>query len=178
MASQSQLINPRKKLYQELLIVGVGILLLGSITVTLGYYMQSRADSITKKRLVAITKTTQMVVLSQLVGEYARVAPYMGKLQSILPKQEDIIDFDRTMTDLAKKQQVGFGFTFGGASAASASTAGWIDFTITLQGSLTNITNYLDSLAKLPYFVSFPSVDMSIQGEQYSMRLNGKVFVQ
>lgn len=170
------IVDPKKALNRELITVGIGILILGSIILFLGYRVSATAEAINAMRVDATTKTAKLGTLSKLERQYAIVSPYIPKLQSVLPKRDEMITFDRTLIALAAQQGVGFGFSFGGETAADATNAGSVRFTITLQGALADVTNYLDALHKLPYFIEFPEIDTAISGGQYSMRLDGRVF--
>jgi hypothetical protein len=176
--TETLLINPRKRLNRELIIVAIGIVALGSTAIILGYQIHQRANAIANQRLTAAVKTAQLEILSKLTTQFAAAEPYLPKLQNILPRRDEMIGFDRNLIALAKERKVGFGFSFGGETPSSAGSAGWISFTITLQGSLDDITGYLDALNKLPYFIEFPGVDMGIRGGQYSTQLSGRVFTQ
>lgn len=169
-------VNLKKALNREFIIIGVCSFVLGSTVLILGYQIKANTDAIRQMRTSAVTKTVQLVTASRLERQYALALPYIPKLQDVLPKRDEMINFDRTLIALAKKQGVGFGFSFGGESPASPTSAGSVNFTITLQGSFADVTNYIDALQKLPYFIEFPGVDMSINGGQYSMRLDGRVF--
>ena len=173
------LANPRKKLRQEILVAGIGFVLLFALVAFLGFAVQQRAMEIHDMRVAAVTKAEQVRITAELSRQNKEAEPFVNRLRNILPERDALIVFDQDLEGVADRVGLsGFGFQLRGESAAGASGVGSLDFSLALSGSFDEIVQYLNEMRELNYIIQFPGVSMEKRGNQFFAQLSGKVFLR
>lgn len=101
------------------------------------------------------------------------------KISKLLPPPDKLINFSGKINDQAKINNVEIDFSFGQENKSTENQPGSIIFSITAKAELSNLLNFINSLEKLPRFISLNSFNIVIDKEdKYKAIINGKVFSQ
>lgn len=100
-------------------------------------------------------------------------------LNRILPPPEQLINFPKTVNNLASQHNVEVSFSFGQETAGSETEPGFISFTIAASGDYNDLVNFIKSLEQLQYQISFDSFNFADNDKnRFNSLINGKIFTQ
>jgi len=164
-----------------LFLIGSGIVacLLAGVLFYLYTDVNRRSQSIIslrgdmRSRLIAINS------LSVIRDEYEALKPYLPQVDRLLPSQDELLNFPKNVSDIARTHRVEASVNFrGGAPAAATSTLSLrpIDFSLVAQGPLEGLFATLNDLEKSVYLIKFTSADLMRQEPHFRLTLSGQVF--
>lgn len=122
-----------------------------------------------------------MAALSHDVTE-GRAA--LEKIQSLFPKDDNLLPFLKTLEALAKETGNRGSFHFEGTPTAvpDMSPYRFVGYTITLEGEARTFLRYLNAFNELPYLVVLDAMSLQAGGgineAGSAMQLKGKLYVQ
>lgn len=154
-----------------LLMVAVGLILLRRD-------ISRRAQKTIEERNLYTFRSEGVKALSSLREESRISAAYRGELNSALPKEEELFAFTRTADRFAKARNVNLSFAFGLRQPASGDIAPSINFNMGVEGQYANIVRFLEDIEREKILVRFNTIDMARQGNVYSMKISGQLFVR
>lgn len=128
------------------------------------------------------TTSYKAELFSKLIKDFQIFSPYIESVRNLLPTRDKLIDFSQQLSDLAKANNLDFGFVFQEESLEAKTPD--VAFSMTLQGDFSNLTSFLQGLKKFPYYVSLesfnisgPPIDEIAKGSQsVSIVVHGRVF--
>lgn len=171
--------------YKKQLWIQLGISL-GLITLTIGvaqflaWQVEKNSSDITRLRNELALRTRATESLATLKSDAETAAPLTQKLDTVLPSKDKLINFGREMTDLAQRDGAELNFDFGGETARTATTPGFIKFSLTGSSTYGNWTKFLKDVEKSRLYIKFNSVDMTRQPgtDNFNVVAEGQVFFQ
>ena len=78
----------------------------------------------------------------------------------------------------AKKNNVEIGFSFGEEISGTETDPGYLSFSMTANASFTNWLNFISSIERGSYIVSFDSFNLVGDEKNFKSIIDGKVFSQ
>ncbi len=159
--------------------VGLGAAFIFSLVILwLAFDISKRTEAVQKIRQEIATRFKAVESLASLKKDEQRAKVERVFLEQALPIQDKLINFPKDVTSLAKKFKVDLGFSFGKEVASTESSAGYIGFTMTARASFNNWLDFVESLEKSQYLISFDSFNLSGGEDDFQSVINGKVFSQ
>lgn len=146
-----------KKLFIAFLIIAV--FLVGLFF--LGWDINRRAQSIKEQRQELADRSAKLSLFAQLQNQAAQADSYLSILENILPNRDQLFDFPKELERLAKQAGLGFGFSFGSETPPGPAQPGRLKFTVTAQGSLFKIIDFIKNAEANRFLINFESFDFS-----------------
>ncbi len=169
----SSIARPQKKL---LIYLAINLLLLG-ILGALIYAVNLVTQNIQamKAEIANLSFITSQIAMLRDSSEIA--AKIIPELQKILPDSNQLLLISEEFEELAIRSNLKFGFQYGAVEEKQPRS---ILFTISLEGSLFDITRYLESIPKeLPYIIQISNFELSGVSEGGSRAvIAGKIFIR
>lgn len=99
---------------------------------------------------------------SKLMKDYQAVEPYLASVQTLLPSQNEIINFSRDLSDLSGNfgLELGFAFEKDGIKKISDGISS-ISFSMSLKGEFSKIEEFIIALKDSRYFIDFSAFDFT-----------------
>jgi len=161
------------KITSILIKFGLALIILGGIIFVLGIQI----NSLTKK-LSQINNQAEVIRIKEnskqdLARDSDIAKNAMPILQKALPSSDNLIDFIADLENIAavtgNKQELSFAGSDQTQSSANQAlgeganktTKESLDFTITLEGTLASLQNYLSALEDLPYVIEIKKISSS-----------------
>lgn len=166
----------KRKLTTNISLFGGIVLILGGLLVILGFDIGSQTQKIRTQRESLVNRTQSVSTLANLQNDFNESQKYLSALENILPTRDQLIDFPRELEIAARNQNLGFGFSFGNEKSPSNSEPGATTFSVTLQGTQTQIFNFVRFLEQSRFLISFSTFDMNRSGERFNTTIRGEVF--
>ena len=160
-------------------------ILLGSFAVLwIGFFFLARdirgqAEIVEDDRILIAQNSRLVETLASLKKISPRVKGYEQKLSTLIPTQDNIIDFQRWMEDQGRTAGVGLTFSFEGTVAPpTLETPGYYPFSIRAQGNYLPMLNFLRELeiSTTKFLISIEAFDLNHNQENYSFYGEGRVF--
>lgn len=173
--------EPFKK--QLLTQVGIGLgaaVLAVGLVQFLAWRVGQNSANITKLRNELALRTRATESLATLNSDAEKAKPLSQKLDGVLPSKDKLINFGKGMTDLAKQDGAELNFDFGGETAATAATPGFIKFSLTGAATYGNWSKFLKDVEKSQLYIKFNSTDLTRQPgtDSFNVVAEGQVFFQ
>lgn len=149
---------------------------MGSLLLILGIDVSSQTQKIRMQRETLVNRTQAVSTLANLQSDFNESQKYLSILENILPTRDQLIDFPRELEIAARNQNLGFGFSFGNEKSPSNSEPGATSFSVTLQGTQTQIFNFVRFLEQSRFLIRFLTLDMNRAGEVFNTTVRGEVF--
>jgi len=164
----------KKQLLLQLAIaLGIAVVLVAATQLT-ALELQKAALIIQEKKvsLTFLSRATDLV--PQLKSDLAKAQPLINELNRILPPKAQLANFDKELTELAKKTGIGINFSLVGEQAES------LQFLMTSDVTYSNFVKFLKELEQSRFFVKINSLNMTRQasGGKYNIVANAEVFYQ
>lgn len=157
------------------LLVVVGLV---GVNFWLGYDIDRNVLAIQSNKREIITYAYSTEQQASLKADAGRARVERVFLENILPQQDGLINFPRDISALAKQNNVESAFQFGGQVTGNETTPGYINFNLVVSGALNNWLQFLETLEKSRYLISFDSFNIAADNKKYRFNVNGKVFSQ
>jgi hypothetical protein len=142
----------------------------------------AQAQAIAGDRLTIQQNTNAIGLMANLKRVAPQVQSAQRQLNRLLPTKDELINFSQWVKSLARANQIDAAFNFQGAgSAATGENAGFVAFTLDLNGSYSGIKGFLAAFeAKSPQFLAVvDSLDVTVQSDgRYRVAMPGRVFYQ
>ena len=171
--------NFKRTFWIHVSVAAGGIAVLMAIIGWLASDVQAQADRIRKDRVLIRDRSAAIAALADLKGRASQATFYEQKLSAFLPTQEQLLDFPRTLDNLARIRRISSNFAFrGGQTAPQGNMPGSIGFNLDLSGALEDILSFLKDVETEPprFLATFESFDLTRSGDSYRLLIPGKVF--
>lgn len=122
--------------------------------------------------------------VASILAEFKRAAPiaaaYEVRVKTLLPSQENLLDFPRWIDGLARARNVSLQFNFQGDQVLPRddSTAGFLHFNANIIGQTENITGFIQDIEQRSprYLIAFEGFELARSGAEYQLNIQGRVF--
>ena len=171
--------NFRRGLIISLITIFVGFIASAVVFYVLGSRLNSLSLKVEKERGLMAQSRDSVDILAELKKVAPEAEPYKQAMDSLLPTQDQLLDFPRYLDALAKNYSVSLSFNFQGEpKAAEKDSPGSLDFALSLTGELSNNLEFLKALeAKSARFLLVvQNFSLNRVSGGYNMRLQGLVF--
>lgn len=168
--------NFYKSLFKHNWLYISGIVILAALIFFLKFNMESSAKKINGQYDILATRSSSLLSLATLRGEFTKANPYFSFLENILPPRDQLLSFSKELEGIARKNNLEFNFNFGEEKLSSGKDPGQISFRAIVNGSYDGIYQFLKGMESSRYFIDPSNVDLSKKGETFSATINGKVF--
>ncbi|MDD5547867.1 MAG: type 4a pilus biogenesis protein PilO [Candidatus Pacebacteria bacterium] len=138
--------------------------------------IKDKTNKISLLKANFLTLSNSISSLSALRSEYELAKPHFSLLENILPSRDEVISFAKDTESYARKEQMGFGFSFGNETKSTVSEPGTIDFRMGIQASYPSLISFLKDIEKSRYLVNFTNFEATKKGFDYDVTINGQVF--
>lgn len=118
------------------------------------------------------------MTIASLKSDFESAKPYISVLENILPIRDKLISFPRDIIFIAQKNKVEAAVSFGAETLASKTEAGFIKFTMTVDGSYSDILKFLQEAEKGKYIIDWVDTDLAFGNKKYKGSISGRVFLQ
>ncbi len=168
---------------QLLIELGVGfsalVLVIGVVQLTV-WHVSRTSGEITRQRNELALRTRATESLATLKSDAEKAKPLQASLGNVLPPKDRLINFGKELTDLGKQNGLELSFDFGGETASTADTPGFIKFTLTGSATYTSWTSFLKDVEKSRLYVKINSADLTRKSgmDSFSVVAEGQVFFQ
>lgn len=149
------------------------------------YWTTGKIDELTNK--IGNQKILQFryAHISEMLAQLKTTAPqadrYNQLMESLLPRNEQLVDFPIWLKGLATSHQLTSDFQFqGDPIAAAPPNPGYFNFTLNTGGTFENSAAFLNDLEKaIPrYLVSLEKYEVVRGGSAYQFALRGRIYFQ
>ncbi|MHB9019667.1 MAG: hypothetical protein ACYC3G_02225 [Minisyncoccota bacterium] len=137
-----------------------GILILAILIFVLKMNMESSLVKISEQYDVLATRSSSLLSLATLRGEFTKANPYFSFLENILPPRDQLLSFENELENIARKNNLEFNFNFGEERESSGKDPGQVSFRATVSGSYDSIYNFLTGIEASRYFIDSSSIDL------------------
>ena len=162
------------------------IISVGGVIVLGGLLFLVKADIIKHTQITQKLKE-ELAVRNQaaesLIGlktDSEKASEYLRILKNRLPLKDELINFPKEIINLANRNNVDLGFTFGSESSPEENP-GNLSFSMTLSGNYDNTIKFLEATEKSRYFVEFETINLvrndSVK-DTLTGNLSGRVFIR
>lgn len=168
--------------FKKKILISSGILALIVVFFVAAFWFLGSNIQKKVERLNAVEKSleeinTNFSSLALLKQQYnAQVADYLKIIENIIPPQDNLINFLKDFQSLATASNLGFGFSFAGQTPPTEDSLGYISFSSSLQGGISQFLSFIESLPKISFLVNLNSANLRRQGDLYQIDLKGRVF--
>lgn len=153
-----------------------GILVLVILIFVLKINMESSVAKISSQHSTLATRSSSLLSLATLKGDFIKANPYFSFLENVLPPRDQLLSFSKELEGIARKNNLEFSFTFGEEKVSSGKEPGQISFRAIVNGNYNDISNFLKGVESSRYFIDPSSVDLAKKGAIFTATINGKVF--
>ena len=169
----------RRSLIISLTAIFVGFIASAAAFYVLGIRLNSLSAKIEREQGLITQRTDVVDVLAELKKVAPEAEPYSRAMDSLLPTQDQLLDFPGYLETLAKNYGVSLSFNFQGEpSVAQKDSPGSLGFVLSLTGELSNNMEFLKALeAKSARFLlAVQNFSLSRVSGGYNMGVQGLVF--
>ncbi|MBU2101625.1 type 4a pilus biogenesis protein PilO [Patescibacteria group bacterium] len=157
----------------------VGFLTFAIFTLfSLGNEVEERSSLLRAQRATIDSRTNMISRLAELRKTSVEAQSAMEVLRGALPPKAELFSFSDYLKEVGAKNDVGVEFSFtGGETLSSPDNAGYNPFRIVNNGSLNNISSFIQNIEDSNKFlVRITSVDVSQVKDTFKSTIEGLVF--
>jgi hypothetical protein len=127
----------------------------------LGWDINQRAEDIKIARQELANRSAKLSLFAQLQSQATQAESYASVLKNVLPDHDQLFDFPKELERLAKQINAGFGFSFGTETPSTPIQLGRLQFTVTVQGVLSKIIDFIKNVEASRFSINFKSFDFN-----------------
>ena len=169
----------RRSLIISLIAIFAGFIASAVVFYVLGIRLDSLSTKVAREKGLMAQRTDVVDILAELKKVAPEAEPYGRAMDSLLPTQDQLLDFPRYLDALAKNYGVSLNFNFQGEPiAAQKDSPGSLGFALSLTGQFSNNLEFLKALeAKSARFLLVvQNFSLSRVSGGYNMGVHGLVF--
>ncbi len=142
--------------------------------------LTARANTIVADRAMVQQQNDAVAELAGLEEQASHATTYQAAMDQLLPDQDNVFNFAQWFSQLGQQYGVTANASLQGTiTPSSGSTPGTASFSFDTEGSLSDITAFLDAGAKSSTFlITFTSFDVTSNGGSYKVTGQGTIFSQ
>tara|TARA_Y100000310_G_C20652152_1_gene800028 strand:- start:689 stop:1210 length:522 start_codon:yes stop_codon:yes gene_type:complete len=162
----------------SLSVLAVVVIVLLGLVALLRADINRRTDKVLELKDKAALRYKAIEALASLQRDSEKARVERLSLITILPISDKLINFPRDISSLAKKHNVEIGFSFGEEISGTETDPGYLSFSMTANASFINWLNFISSIERGSYIVSFDSFNLVGDEKNFKSIIDGKVFSQ
>ncbi len=161
-----------------LIAVPVGIILaLSAALIFLGTQIKSRVTEAKTVQSQFLYWLQAVESLSSLRKDYKKVEPYFNQVASLLPQQDELINFPKDIAAMGAVRKISASTNLGVESLDNNTGLRRTEVIMNVSGGLEGIVAFLKDLESgSKYVVRINNFDFLKEGETFRMSLTGTVF--
>ncbi len=152
------------------------VLVVGIAVFAMTNDIDGRVLAVQQKREELDQRNRAFAALALLRSQDAKAGPYQSILENALPDQDGLLNFANDMKSLARSRNLGFGFSFGGETDATAVEPGASAFRLSVSGPYNAVLAFFSDLNKSKYLISFTDTEIEQKEKAVEALANGQVF--
>ncbi len=160
----------------ELGIVAIAVIVLTSLIFWLKSDIGARALRVRGQQEELASRAISLNSLSILKADAVKARAFSSLLENTLPLKDQLIHFPRDIEEIARRNGLEFGSSFGEERASTDATPGYIGFIFTIGGAYDKIVNFMREVERGRYIVQWGNVDFAERDGAYRGTISGKVF--
>lgn len=167
---------------QLLLFMGIifgTLLVCGGFLLWLGQRIGEEAHNISASRFAFMQYSHTIDLLAELKRVAPLVKSYQEKMDLLLPKKDDLLEFSRWIDGVSRVNKVSASFAFQGSTVAAQDQGpGSIGFTLDVSGADENVRNFFRELELRSnrFLTSMDNFDLTEDAGTVRVLGRGKVF--
>lgn len=150
----------RKQFFSQILRHGIKTILAIAIAASIMSYSAKRISkisaSIVERRASSFALEKRSEMTAQLEKDFKEIGNADAKIEQVFPSEDSIFGFVSAMENLGKetgrKQGLNFATVYGGAT---------FEYSISLDGNIETLIDYLKKFEKLPYIATISGLDFN-----------------
>lgn len=167
----------KKQIFTQLVI---GLIVLAALIAGLVFFgsnIKDYSERISKDRQELLKRSRDLSSLASIRSQYeTKAKAYLDLLYNTIPQRDQLINFSRDLRT-ATGEVESFGFSFVGESPPTADSLGVISFNVTIQATVSRITEFIKNLEKFKFLVTIDGLSLERQrGDIFQAPLRGRVF--
>lgn len=175
-----------EKKFKKEIWIGVGMIL-GSIAIfiaastLLSGQMAVMSRQIAAARVAIAKRADLLANLAEIKSTSVEAAAYQKKINSLLPSQEQLLNFPQALAPLASARGVSLSFSFSGTPTLPQSDSpGVATFTLDTSGTLDALELFLNDIEARAtrFLISIDGFSLFQGGSGYALNIQGRVFFQ
>jgi hypothetical protein len=166
----------KAQLFMDIAISFGGLAILSFLSFYFVGLIEARVAGIQKIRQELSVRRSAIQSLAALRVDAERARSYSSLLENVLPPKDALVRFPRDMEDLAKRNNVEFGSAFGAEVSPTESFPGFINFTFTLGGTYSRLSEFLKAAESGKYILDWNLLDLTLREGAYRGTITGRVF--
>lgn len=143
---------------------------------------QGRLERIASIRDDLRARSNAAESFSALRAEYEEIKPYLPVIDALIPSENQLLNFPRDISTLARQEGMDATAIFRGGSQAPPGEPSGLrsaEITVTTVGDFTALLSFLRRLDTSTYSITLDSLDFIRQKENtFRAAMNGKIFSQ
>ena len=155
-------------------------LVAGAALAWLNHSLSEETGKVVEKHVVLAQYSQTVDLLADLKKVAPLVVSYQDKINLLLPRKDDLLEFPRWLNGLSRANKVSLGnFAFQGATVAEKDTdAGYLGFTLDVAGPLDGIGQFFREieLHSSRFLVGIDNFDVSQADGAARALVRGRVF--
>jgi hypothetical protein len=169
----------RKKFLMQ---IGIASGVIAALVLATGWFaadLETQAGKVAQDRILIRERSASLTALAELKRSAPQALRYEQKLNAFLPTQEQLLDFPRTLDNLARVRRLTLNFAFqGGQTTPQGDTPGAIGFALDVSGDFEDVLGFLKDVEFEPprFLAAFDTFDLTRSEEGYRLFTQGRVF--
>jgi Tfp pilus assembly protein PilV len=158
----------------------IAVLILGAIIAGIIFFQAKAKEfsfKLTQARQRIATNANSVERLANMRQTYnTEASVYLTVLYNVVPQKDELINLSRKLQTIAQLENLEFGFSFTGETAASQSQFGMANFVINIRGtSVQNVTNFINRLEAFQNLITITDIQIGTTEKEVSASIKGGV---
>jgi hypothetical protein len=167
----------KKQIFTQL---AIGLIVLAALIAGLVFFgsnIKDYSERISEGRQELFERSRALSSLASIRNQYeTKAKTYLGLLYNIIPQRDQLINFSRDLRTAAGEVE-SFGFSFVSESSPTVDSLGVISFNVTIQTTISRLTEFIKNLEKFKFLVMIDSLSIERQrGDVFQAPFRGRVF--
>lgn len=134
------------------------------------------STAIRKIRDEELAARLELVEFTNLKGNKDEALAALTILRRALPERDDLFSFRGDIEQMARNRNLRSGFSFGAEVRGEDGQPGHVNFSLSVEGSLSSLMTFLRDVENLSYLLEVGQVSITGEGAIVSGKLDGKIF--
>ncbi|MBI2623732.1 MAG: hypothetical protein HYW65_04170 [Candidatus Liptonbacteria bacterium] len=162
--------------------LGVAAAVSAALVAAAGWFaadVSVQAGRVAQDRTLIRERSASIAVLAELKRNSARALQYEQKMNAFLPTQEQLLDFRRTLENLARVRRLTLNFSFqGGQTLPRGGAPGTVGFALDVAGASIDVLGFLKDVEVTPprFLAAFDTFSIEQNAKTYRLFAGGRVF--
>ncbi len=161
---------------------GIAVGMITLLAAVAGWFaadLSTQRSKVVQDRVLIRERSASIAILAELKRNAVQALRYEQKMNAFLPTQEQLLDFPRTLDNLARVRKLTLNFGFqGGQTPSQGNAPGAVSFALDVNGTFNDILGFLKDVEVEPprFLAAFDTFDIVRSVEGYRLFTQGRVF--